>query len=473
MLNIEYYILKIFMFHRKTKITFIILILVFFATSAFGCRDTVSREEAQKLQPITLNYWRVWDSQDSFDQIIRKYSAIHPNIKIDYRKLRYEEYEKELIESFAEDKGPDIFSLHTGWMRRYQSKLAPLPAQITMAYPVVKGTIKKEQTVELRTLRSITPGQVKQDYIDTVYNNAVIDGEVYGLPMSVDTLVLFYNRDLFNNAGITEIPKYWNEKFLEDVKALTKQNEEEKIVQSGVALGTSENIDRYSDILSLLMMQNGAQMMSYENKRVTFQLPPKNSKDTAPGLEALRFYTDFANPVKQVYSWNQEMPNSLQAFIEGRLAIFFGYAYHIPMIEARAPRLNYGISSMLQIEGNPSQVNFANYWLEGVSGKSAHQAEAWDFIQFATRAENAESYLTKTQKPTALRSLVSRQQTDDRMAVFANQLLTARSWYIGNDYNAAEAIMGEMIEEALIAEERDLPEVISAAAYRVQQTLSN
>jgi len=457
----------------KIKLIFISLILVFITTAAFGCKSSISSEAAAKIQPITLNYWRVWDGPDAYEEIIKKYNAIHPNIKINYRKLRYEEYEKELVESLSEDRGPDILSLHAGWMERYKNKLAPMPAQITMAYPVIKGTLKKEETIELKTTRSLTLGEIKNDFIDTVYDSAIIDGQTYGLPMNVDTLVLFYNRDLMNSAGITEMPKYWNEEFLEDIKKLTKQNEEEKIIQSGAALGTSANIERYSDILSLLMMQNGAQMVSSENKRITFQMPLKDSTSAAPGLEALRFYTDFANPVKQVYCWNKEMPNSLQAFAEGRLAMFFGYAYHLPMIKAQAPRLNFGISPMLQIEGNKTQINFANFWLEAVSNKSAYQNEAWDFIQFAVKAENVQSYLAKAKKPTALRALINQQQADDEMSVFAGQLLTSKNWYKGKDYNAAEVIIGEMIDEALIAEEKDLPKVISSGAYRVQQTLAD
>jgi len=212
-------------------------------------------------------------------------------------------------------------------------------------------------------------------------------------------------------------------------------------------------------------------MISEKGDRVTFQMAAQDSDKTAPGLDALRFYTDFANPVSKAYAWNEESPNSLQAFTEGRLAIFFGYAYHLPMIEARSPRLNFSVSPMLQIEGNANQMNFANFWLESVSSKSAYQDEAWDFIQFAVKAENAQSYLTKAKKPTALRSLINQQKTNDDLSVFANQLLTAKSWYKGKDYNAAEVIMGEMINEALIAENKDLNKIISSGAYRIQQTL--
>ena len=453
------------------KLSFIFLALVLIMTSAFGCKSTVSKEAKEKIQPITLNYWRVWDGQEAFEDIVAAYRALHPNINIDYRKLRYEEYEKELVDSFAEDRGPDIFSVNAGWLRRYQGKIAPLPEETTMAYSVVTGTIQKQETVSLRTSPSITAKQLKENYVDVVADNAIIDNKIYGLPLSVDTMVLYYNRDLLNSAGITEVPRYWNEQFLSDVKKLTKQDKDGKIIQSGVALGTAENVERYSDILSLIMMQNGAEMMTPEGVVSFHRLPAGASdKNYVSGLEALRFYTDFANPVKEVYAWNKDLPNSLEAFIDGRLAFFFGYSYHLPQIQARAPRLNFDISAMPQIEGNPKAVNFANFWLETTSSKSKYQNEAWDFIQFATRAENVKSYLTAAQRPTALRALINEQTNDENLAVFANQLLTARTWYKGNDYNAAEVIFGDMIDQALI-DAKQMPKLMETAARKIQQTI--
>jgi len=455
----------------KLKLTFIGLILVFIATSAFGCKSIVSKEAKEKIKPITLNYWRVWDGPDAFSGIIAAYRALHPNITVKYRKLRYEEYERELVDGFSEDRGPDIFSLNAGWLRRYENKIAPLPAQITMAYSVVTGSIQKQETVELRTSPSITVKQLKEQYLDVAVGKAVIGDKIYGLPLSVDAMVLFYNRDLLNNAGITEIPRYWNEDFQADVKKLTKQDADGKIVQAGVALGTAGNIERYSDILSLIMMQNGAEMVTPAGTVAFHRIPAGVSdKSYVPGLEALRFYTDFANPVKEVYSWNKEMPNSLEAFIEGRLAFFFGYSYHLPQIRARAPRLNFAVSPMLQIEDNSQNINFANFWLETVANKSQYQNEAWDFIQFAARAENVKSYLTAAKHPTALRALINNQLNDEELSAFAGQLLTARAWYDGKDYNAAEMIIGDMIDQTL-ADPKKMPQLMETAARKVQQTI--
>lgn len=456
--------------NNKTKFIVLALLFTILLTSGFGCKGKVSEQAEQKIQPITLNYWRVWEGKDAFKDIIDSYNALHPNIKINYKKLRYEEYEKELLEAFAEDRGPDIFAVHSGWLKKYQSKITPLPSSITMAYSVLKGTLKKEETVELRTSTSITPSQVKDTFLDVVYSDVVVDNKIYGLPLSVDNLVMYYNRDLFNNVGIIEPPKFWNEEFQKNIKALTKENEQGMLAQSGVALGASSNIERYSDILTLIMLQNGAEMLD-ERGNVAFHKRPEGmTKDYAPGLEALRFYTDFANPVKEVYTWNKALPNSLEAFVQGKLAIFFGYSYHLPMIKTRAPRLNFGISKMLQIEGGQKEINFANYWVETVSNKSAYSQEAWDFIQFAARGENVTSYLAKAKKPTALRALVNTQLGDEDLSVFANQALTATNWYKGKDYNAAEVIIGEMIEQALLEPEK-MDKAIGTAAKKVQQTI--
>jgi len=467
-------------FFMKRRIFILLLFFILILTSGFGCA-LVDKKTQAAIKPITLTYWRVWDGPDAFEEIINKYKQLHPFVTIEYRKLRYNEYEKELLEAMAEDKGPDIFSIHNTWIKKYQTKIAPMPTEITMAYPVVKGTLKKETVIELRPSKSITMRELKNNFIDAIYDDVVIPvaddktGEeterVFALPLSVDTLAMYYNKDLLNNAGISEPPPYWNKDFQQAVKKLTKQDASGEIIQTGVALGGSKNIERYSDVLSALMMQNGAVMMD-EAGRVMFDKIPTTLKNQNynPGLEALRFYSDFANPGKEVYCWNSKMENSLDLFIQGKLAIMFGYAYHLPTIKARAPKLNFAIARLPQIQSSSAQVNFANYWVETVSNKSQNADVAWDFIQFAAKEDQVKSYLDIAKKPTALRSLVNEQVDDMGIGVFAEQGLTADSWYEGEDSNAAELIIGEMIDSAVKGEDK-IENIIKLGAQRVGQTI--
>jgi ABC-type glycerol-3-phosphate transport system substrate-binding protein len=274
-----------------------------------------------------------------------------------------------------------------------------------------------------------------------------------------------------NNAGVTDIPSYWNREFQQTVKRLTKQDLKGNIIQSGVALGGSRNIERYSDILSVLMMQNGASMVT--DGSVSFQSVPAGLKDQNynPGYSALRFYTDFSNPVKEVYSWNNDLNNSVDSFVSGNLAFMFGYAYHLPTIKSRAPKLNFGIAKLPQIEGATADINFANYWLNVVSKKSQYTNEAWDFVQFMSKPDQVKPYLASVKKPTALRALIKEQREDAEIGVFADQVLTAKSWYHGYNPIATEEAMADMVDNA-IKDETKIPDAINLAASRIQQTLS-
>jgi len=378
----------------------------------------------------------------------------------------------------AEDRGPDIFSIHNTWVKEYLSKIRTMPPTISMVFPIQKGRLKKEIIPEIRESRSITIKEINDKYVDVVQDDVVVKiGKgvnvkeyIYGLPYSVDTLAMYYNKDLFNNAGIANPSMYWDKEFQQNVKKLTKQNTKGQIIQSGAALGGGTNIDRYSDILSLLMMQNGTEMM--EGTRIKFQNIPEILKNQGynPGVEAVKFYTDFANPAKEVYSWNDSMDNALDMFINGKLAIMFGYSYHMPVIKSRAPKLNFSVAPMPQIEGNDKSVNFANYWVETVSKKSNYPNEAWDFIQFTAKEENVKNYLNRAKKPTALRALVDKQKEDFDIGVFVEQVLTAKSWYQGKDAVAMESLFAEMINKA-IANPSETHKAISLYAKLVQQTI--
>lgn len=450
------------------------LLFIFIITSGFGCK-TVDKKVQEKMKPTTITYWRVYDDLDAFDKIMSDYKAIHPNVKFEYKKFRYEEYEKELINALAEDRGPDIFSIPSTWLTEYKTKLAPMPAQISMVYPVTRGTLKKETFWEIQTKRSLSLKELKNNFIDIVYDDAVLKDEnqkesIYGLPLYIDTLAMFYNPNLLNNAGISEVPKYWNKQFQQAVKKLSKQNTRGNIIQSGVSMGGAENIERSSDIIALLMMQNGA-IMEDEGAIMFHSIPPGNNRQYNPGLEALRFYTDFSNPAKEVYCWNSNMENSLTLFAQGSLAMMFGYSYHLPIISSLSPKLKFQVAKMPQIEGNSKQVNYANYWMEVVSNKSKNIDTAWDFIQFAANADHVGDYLEKAKKPTALRSLINKQIEDLEIGPFAEQLLTAKSWYKGKDSRAAEKALLEMIDAA-VKNQNGLEDAINDAARKVQQTVN-
>ncbi|MBU0531214.1 MAG: extracellular solute-binding protein [Candidatus Uhrbacteria bacterium] len=462
------------------KLIFLTLVASLMITSGQGClRGGSSEAQQAALEKVTLEYWRVFDSSDVFKELIASYREIHPNINVSVTKMRFEEYEDELVQAFAEDRGPDMFSIHDTWMTQYQPLITPLPKSLSLVYQETKGTLKKETVAVIKEEPTITVRELQTAYVDVVADDVVLpyqpdprsssEDRIWGLPYSVDTMVLFYNKDLLNAAGIAESPATWRD-FQTAVSEMTLVDLDGGIVQAGAALGTTKNVERAFDLISLLMMQNGTQMTHPTSGRATFaEVPDGATSKIPPGLTAVQFYTDFANPVKEVYTWNAKQPDSFEAFVNGTTAFFFGYSYHIPLIRSRNPKLNFDIGAMPQISGGKT-VNYANYWIEVVSKTSDHQDEAWDFIQYVADAEQVTTYLDKANKPTALRELINTQLEDLDLSIFASQILTAQNWYSGEDPVAAESAMLDMVENILAGVE-DPEDELEIAQSKVNQTL--
>lgn len=438
---------------KKLTLKFLVLSVIFvLPLSGFGCKLT-SSDVQQNMKPITLEIWGVYMSSDDIRSIISDYRVSHPYVQVNYKNFRPEEYETELLNAMAEDRGPDIYLVHNTKVYEYRNKLLPLPASVKVAVVVEEGTIKKEKKVVLQTNAGLTIGQLKKSFVDVVAQDVVIPNsetgveEIYGLPLSMDTLALYYNVDLLNRANLPEPPATWME-LQEMAPKLTRVDANDGIVQSAIALGLSNNIGHHFDILSALMLQNGTVFTSEFNQMVMDKVPAtlSDKTDTPPAMSALDFYSSFAKPYKVTYTWDQYRGEAVREFAAGNLAMFVGYQYHGETIKGLSPKLNYQVAPLPQV--NPEYpVNYANYWVLGVSKKTKSKDVAWDFVQFATQAAEAKKYLTASGTITALKGLVKDQQTDE-LAIFANQVLTAKSWFHGADYDSVAEIFKQMIDDA-------------------------
>lgn len=427
----------------KLKLLISIALLIVMITSAFSCRLT-SPEVREKLKPVKLTWWRPWDSTADVSDLINGYQALHPHVAISYKKFRYEEYEQALLNGWAADEGPDIFSLNNNWVRQYQNNIALPPETTAVPRTIVTGpTFKQTRKVVIQTLKFPNANDIKSLFIPPVYSDVIDTFQVLALPIAADTLVLYYNRDLLNKAGLPQPPKTWLE-FKDAIKKLTLLDDNDQIVQAGAGLGSAKNVARYTDILALLMLQNGTDMTAISQAL-------NSEKNYYPGLTALNFYVSFADPTKETYTWNLQMPDSLETFINGQSAFFFGYSYDLRNIQASNPKLNFDIAPMLQISTNQNlAANLANYWVESVSKKTANPEVAWDFLLFAsTQKDPLRQYLDKARKPTALRALIIEQEKDYDLKPFVSQLLTSKSWYQGKNFNLVETIFAEMIDSVV------------------------
>ena len=244
----------------------------------------------------------------------------------------------------AAGNGPDIFLIHNDWLPSFKNKIEP-----------ISNNILGEQ-------------EFRQNFVDVAIDDFISEGQIYALPLSVDSLALYYNKDLFNAEGIASPPDTW-EKFDEAVKKLTKIDQYNNPTLSGAAMGTAYNINRSTDILGLRMFQNGNQMIN-DKGRVTL--------NNDQGRVAMEYYTKFARSNSPLYTWNSSKHDSIDSFYESTAAMMINYSWHYSTVKSKNAKLNFAVAPVPQpSSGQP--VNYANYWgfasAKGKSNESTYEAQ--------------------------------------------------------------------------------------------------
>jgi multiple sugar transport system substrate-binding protein len=320
--------------------------------------------------------------------------------KVEYRKISPpDQYEEILSTALREGRGPDVFLIHASWVPRWAGALLPAPSDL------------------------VPLNAVREEFVETVENDLVINGRVVALPLFVDSLALYYNRDIFNASGIARPPRTWNE--VHDVVRRTvrfNSTEPGQIDQHGIAAGAGRNVNRAPDILSALLLQKGETFYDSEGT-VAFGAEER-------AQQALRFLTDFANPAKDVYTWQLTSDYSIDAFAEGEAAMMLNYSYHRPTVRAKNPRLNFAVAPFPQVGETDSKDRrtYASYWAFAVSRASPNSQAAWELVRFLASEAPARDYLKRSGYPPARRDLVAELQNDPVIGVFAEQALSARTW---------------------------------------------
>lgn len=394
-------------------------------------------------QPAQLQFWGVFDDTNAFRQSISGYQAKNPQVSVTYRQFSYEDYETALINAFASGKGPDIFMIQNNWLPKFQDKITSLPQQIP------------GQKTPLFTLKDF-----RDQFVDVAESDLVVGGDIYGLPIYVDSLALYYNKDIFNALGITRPPQTWSE-FNDVVEKITIADSNSNISRSGAAIGTARNINRSTDILSLLMIQSGVPMVDDTRTGADFSKIVDNSD---LGQTALQYYTDFADPAKRVYTWNGGLHYSIDAFQEGATAMMFNYSHQTALLRSKASRLNFAVAPIPQLDMGQS-ISYANYWAPTVSKFSPASQQAWEFLVYLSSAEGAIPYLNTANRPTARRDLIDQQKGDLDLGVFAGQALNAKSWYQA-DSLAIENILADMIDDVNFGR-KSIPESLRTAENKI------
>lgn len=363
---------------NKNKIPLIIAIVVIVIAISAGAFYFISSQSGGKSKPesssssgttsgsqTSLLFWGLWEPESVMQPLIDEYESQNPNIKIEYVNRSFTQYEAtsytRIVQgSTSGDPAPDILMINNTWLPKFQPYLTPLPSDIMDS----------------------------AEYSSTFYQTCVddftaSDSKIYAIPLSIDGLAVFYNKNLLQEAGYSEPPSDWNS-FIEAAKKMTKTDGSGQITQSGVALGTSNNVKHSADIFNLLLLQNNVDFISESGGALTANL------SSIKAQSALNYYTDFIN---EHQTWSSDLMWDLDMFYSGNLAMMFGPSWRAFDIMQAAPQLEFGIAPTPQLPNNPP-VYYAMYWGHAVPGTSKNSAEAWKFIKFLSEKDQMKQKFT-------------------------------------------------------------------------------
>ncbi len=303
---------------------------------------------------VTISYWGLWENESIIQPVIAAFESAHPKIKVDYVKQSPKQFRERLQASIARGDGPDVFRFHNTWVPMLKNELSLVPKTVTTAEDFSKS------------------------FYPIVADSLMAGSSIYGIPIEIDGLGLYTNDDLFAAAGV-KVPTTW-EDVLSIVPQLTVKNAD-IITTSAISLGTWGNIEAASDILAVMMLQNGANLAKPTGKEAE---------------ETLIFYRKFATPSDPVYTWNDTLDNSVYAFATEKVAMILAPSWRALDIREINPKLRFHISPIPQLPG--TTVTWASFWVEGVSSKSREPEAAWEFVKYLTSKEGAIKLYTEASK---------------------------------------------------------------------------
>ncbi|MDQ3089618.1 MAG: extracellular solute-binding protein [bacterium] len=366
----------------------------------------------------TVSIWGDISSNDFNDLIYLAGLNTNKEININYTEIPEGDIDVELTEALAEGRAPDVVLMPIEDLWKNRNKLTLIPFE----------TINEE------------------DYKNTFMEAGELflsPGGIYALPLTVDPMVLYWNRDHLTKASLPKPPQYWDEIY-KYAEALSEKDGAGNLIKSAITLGESNNIPHSKEIMSLLMLQAGSPITEISRDELRAKISDKFDYTIVPGEAALDFYTQFANPSKPFYSWNRALSPAATTFSAGDVSMYLGFASELKELKAKNPNLNIGISAVPQSRVSGRSVTFGKIKGLAVVRTSNNKEASLSAIKLLVTKDLSEKLSTILSLPPVRRDLLTKRPADAIMSVFYTAALQTKNW-IDPDSLESDVIFRDMI----------------------------
>ncbi|MCC6198674.1 extracellular solute-binding protein [Candidatus Nomurabacteria bacterium] len=397
-------------------IAFVVAIAIFSGLAGSGSSQT-----STELSGIVT----IWGTlpTESMQEYLNNFNSGRNDYSLNYVQLSPDLIAQSITSALAEGTPPDIVLVNSEIISQFKDKLYPIPYSL------------------------FSERLFRDTYTDG--SQLFLDAEgVRAVPLVIDPLVVYYNKDILARANYALPPRSWDD-VLSSVGVLTTRDIARGIDRSTIALGEADNVLHFRDILSALFLQAGNPIVQYDATRNVgvSQLAGGTvaGEEVSPTQSALSFFLSFADPNLAPYSWNRGLPTSLDMFLSGRLAFYIGRASELFAIQAQNPNLNFDVMELFQPANAVRPITYGSFIGVSVMKSAPNFAAAYDFAARVSADPTIADFFSKQlSMPPARRSLLLVQQQNPYVDVFFKAALSAFAWRDPNPV-ATEAIFRDMI----------------------------
>lgn len=394
-----------------------------------------SRNKGSSSASVNLTVWGSISEYDFGNMLQASGLSGNDAISFKYKEVAPTKITEEFTEALAVGKGPDLIILPVENLLENRKKLMLIPAESIKQADFVNTFIKEGELF-------------------------LTDGGVYALPMYVDPMVLYWNREMLAAAGFATPPVYWDQIY-DYIKKLTLKDAAGNLSQSTIALGEVKNIPNAKEVVSLLMLQAGTPIVTKGPTNYRSALLESGGQAQIPAVAALEFYTQFANPQKSYYTWNRSLLPADTSFASGKSAMYVGFASELPILKAKNPTLDLGVAPVPQSRVSGRAATFGRIYGVAVSRGARDKSGALSGVVALVSKDVVKALSSATPLIPARRDILSGTPSDPAGFVFYGAALLAKGW-LDPDAIATEKLFGEMVESVTSGRSR-VDEAVSRA----------
>jgi multiple sugar transport system substrate-binding protein len=375
-----------------------------------GCGSSGGTSSKQ----VTITYWQYnYPSKvTAVDKLIKDFEQQNPSIKVQQETFPYDQYTQKVTAAMHASKGPDVMNLYYGWIPQYvqEGYLQPIPQDFMSTQQI-------------------------NDYYIPMVQDSQIDGKYYTLPTAVRSLALFWNKDMFQKAGLdpNSPPKTWDE-LIKDAQKMTVYKGG-KLVQEGYAPDVAGQ--GYHVFEEVMLRQWGVTPFSDDHKTVQWNASPA-------GEQAFQYWMDMMTKDK-IGQLNYETDYET-AFKAGNCAMIIDGSFALAATK-KAVSFQWGVAPMPVKDAGGVQSNFGSYWVNGIAKGVAGDklAASEKFLKFLTSTDTQKYWLDAVGELPAAKSLSNDATiaSNPLYGPFVKGLQDAHATYFVNEADERQAVIDE------------------------------